>query len=186
MSGNNELLQLLAGAKAGDESAFARLLELYSPLISASAKKYSGGEIPLDEDDLRQEATIYFCKAVGGYDPGHDTDFGLYAKICIERGLISHLRMQKRRVPLTATLDEAGSLQDCDDPVGALIEKESVGELNDRIRESLSDFENRVWSLHISGMSPSAIAKALGREPKSINNALRRIRVKLRRTIANR
>ena len=88
-------------------------------------------------------------------------------------------------MPLTTTLDEAGTLQERDDPIGALIEKESVGELNDRIRESLSDFENRVWSLHISGMSPVSIAETLGRDTKSINNALRRIRVKLRRTIKN-
>lgn len=185
MAGNPELVRLIDGAKNGEEKAFSRLLELYAPLISAAVKKYSGGTLPLDEDDLRQEATIYFCKAVAGYDPERDTDFGLYAKICVERGLISHLRAQKRRVPLTTTLDEAGTLQERDDPIGALIEKESVGELNDRIRESLSEFENRVWSLHISGMSPVSVAETLGRDTKSINNALRRIRVKLRRTIKN-
>lgn len=185
MAGNSELVRLLDGAKSGDEKAFSRLLELYAPLISASAKKYSGSAPSLEEDDLRQEAAICFCKAVAGYDHERDTDFGLYAKICIERGLISHLRVQKRRMPLTETLDEADMLQDGEDPAGALIEKESVGELNDRIRESLSDFENRVWSLHISGMSPAAVADALGRDTKAINNALCRIRVKLRRTIKN-
>lgn len=183
MAGNSELSVLLPSAKEGDEKAFSRLLELYSPLISASVKKYSGGLIPIDEDDLRQEATISFYKAVLAYVDGSDTDFGHYAKICVERGLISHIRMQKRRVPFTATLDEAGTVQDRDDPAGDLIERERVGELNDKIRESLSDFENMVWSLHISGMSPSVIAESLGRDVKSINNALRRIRVKLRRTI---
>ena len=54
MAGNSELSVLLPSAKEGDETAFSRLLELYSPLISASVKKYSGGLIPIDEDDLRQ------------------------------------------------------------------------------------------------------------------------------------
>lgn len=177
---------MLASARAGDESAFSRLLTVYAPLISASVKRCLASDdfAVCDEDELRQEATISFYNAVVSYDPGKcDTEFGHYAKVCIERGLISHFRKQRRRAHVTASLDEVKTVFEQDDPVGRVIERENVVELNERIRASLSEYENRVWELHISGRSAAEIAELLGRDVRSISNALRRIRVKLRREI---
>lgn len=159
---------------------------MYAPLISASVKRcLTSNDLALcDEDELRQEATISFYNAVVSYDPGKsDAEFGHYAKVCIERGLISHFRRQRRSAHVTASLEEAKTICGQEDPIGRVIELENVVELNERIRASLSEYENRVWELHISGRSAAEIAELLGRDVKSISNALRRIRVKLRREI---
>ncbi len=82
-------------------------------------------------------------------------------------------------VPIDDTLDVFGDVGDVD-PASELIERENAAELSRRISEHLSEYENRVWWLYFSGLSSAQIARVVGRSPKSVGNALCRIRQKLR------
>ena len=56
-------------------------------------------------------------------------------------------------------------------------------QLEQTIERELSGFEKQVLDLYLTGMSYQQIAKVLGRDDKSTDNALQRIKTKLRRAI---
>lgn len=187
MNGENraETIHLLADARDGNSKALAELIAMYEPLTESLLKKYFRSDIPFDDlDDIRQEMLIIFCNAVMTYNLNQqDVEFGLYAKICMERSLVSLLRAMKKRLVIEQ-MPENEALQDTgNDPSRQVAESESIAELWKLIKENLSDYENKVWNLHLSGHSPAATADMLGRDVKSIDNALCRIRVKLRKAL---
>ena len=184
-----ELLLLINRAKDGDSDAFAKLKKRYTPLLeSQSVKHISPDMMPQDIDDLRQEAFVIFCNAICNFDVNNGgVEFGLYAKICIENGLASFVRSYiRRKNKATLPLESAENLSDVnsEDFLQEIIDKEHTEELILSIKKSLSDYENRVWWMYVSGLSVSEIAKSIGGvEPKSVSNAVYRIRKKLRKVI---
>ena len=111
-----------------------------------------------------------------------EVEFGLYAKICITNALISLMRAHKRHETERPSdpLSDDYFVSDSEDPLRKILEQESVKKLYAVIRKNLSDFEYRVWQLYMSGRSAGEIGKAVGRDEKSVSNAIYRIRVKLR------
>ena len=180
-----ETLRLVILAKEGDEASFAFLVDKFKPLLDAAVAQYRAELLPQDAEELSQEALVAFHSAVKSYDPSYkNVSFGLYAKICVNKAIISALRAIWRRsrtdlVPIDDTLDAFGDVGDVD-PASELIERENAEELSRRISEHLSEYENRVWWLYFSGLSSAQIARVVGRSPKSVDNALCRIRQKLR------
>lgn len=180
-----ETLRLVILAKEGDEASFAFLADKFKPLLDAAVAQYRAELLPQDMEELSQEALVAFHSAVKSYDPSYkNVSFGLYAKICVNKAIISALRAIWRRsqadlVPLDDTLDAFGDVGDVD-PASELIERENAAELSRRISEHLSEYENRVWWLYFSGLSSAQIARVVGRSPKSVGNALCRIKQKLR------
>ena len=183
----SELKRMIVAARSGSENALKELMVIYDPLISSLLSRFSSAVISKNDiEDLRQELLIIFCNAVMKYNlEQNDVDFGLYAKICMERGMVSQLRAAKRRATIEQMPDERLYSFDSDeDNIDArIIESESVREMWKLINENLSAYENTVWNLHLSGHSSAVIAKELSRDVKSIDNALCRIRVKLRKAL---
>ncbi len=183
----SELKKMIVAARSGSEDALKELIAQYDPLITSLLSKFSSAVISKNDiEDLHQELLIIFCNAVMKYNlEQNDVDFGLYAKICMERGMVSQLRAAKRRANIEQMPDERLYTFDFDeDNVDArIIESESVREMWKLINENLSAYENTVWNMHLSGHSSAVIAKELSRDVKSIENALCRIRTKLRRAI---
>lgn len=176
--------ELILNFRGGDEKSFTELLEIYSPLIESSVSKYAVMyDTMADADDLRQEATVVFYNSIMTYElDQNEVEFGLYAKICITNALISQLRARKKREnerPSDIFSDEFFVL-DSEDPLRKILEQESVKKLYSVIRKSLSDFEYSIWRLYMSGRSAKEIGDIVGKDEKSVNNAIYRIRVKLR------
>jgi RNA polymerase sporulation-specific sigma factor len=180
-----ETLRLVILAKEGDEASFAFLADKFKPLLDAAVAQYRAELLPQDVEELSQEALVAFHSAVKSYDPSYkNVSFGLYAKICVNKAIISALRAIWRRsrtdlIPLDGVEDVFGDAGDID-PASELIERENAEELSRRISEHLSEYENRVWWLYFSGLSSAQIARVVGRSPKSVGNALCRIKQKLR------
>lgn len=173
--------ELLIRTKNAESEAFAELCRMYQPLISAEVSrakdriKESG--LNGDEDDAEQTALIAFYRAACSYDMARiEVEFGLYAKICIENALVSYRRSLKHRRYDLLVEDVPG----VDDPVTRVMEEEALQSLNERIHRCLSPYENRVWQLYTAGCRPMEIAKRLEKSPRSIENAIYRIRAKLR------
>ena len=168
----------------GDQSAFAAMLEQYKPLIDASVARFSSDEaFTLYADDLKQEASLVFYNSILAYDLDQtEVEFGLFAKICIYNALVSVLRSLKRRSveALAKIPEELISPQEFDDPSSRMLERERLESLYTVIRKNLSKLEYTVWKFYMSGMSASQIAAKLDTDEKSINNAIYRIRKKLR------
>ena len=187
-----ELRQLIKKASAGSDEALGVLCDKYKPLMDAEVRRHTDSQMS-DQDiaDLREEALICFCSAVCNYDYSEENvEFGLYAKICIGNALVSFLRhYNKYKGCRVVSIDDvpvaSAETQNCD-PMQILIEEESFNKLKRDIQENLSPYESRVWWLYVSGMSAADIAKRLdSQNVRSVNNAIYRIRKKLRGVLEN-
>ncbi len=171
--------------RAREQAAFVELLSWYEPLITAQVSRHVTGVVGEEREELHQIATVAFYRAVMAYDLEQSgVEFGLYAKICISNALNSHLRALRRRVP-EASVELLGEMRDIEDPAAQVIAEESFDTLVARIRALLSPYENRVWTLYVAGHSTGNIARLLQKDPHSIENAVYRIRRKLREALGD-
>lgn len=179
----NAILDLLKSAQKGDQSSLEALLAQYKPLIESLAAHFFTEELPAhDREDLRQEATLGFYQALKKYDPDRGVSFGYFAKVCIHHRLISYLRSLKR-LEQVVLVDEESILEEVDlstNPAQMLIEEEKYSTLCKQVDKLLSDYEKRVWWLYLAGRTAKEVAANLGSDEKSVQNAIYRIRKKLR------
>ena len=172
---------LVLQAQAGSQEACSLLLSRYRPLLEASVARFGSAELTEQEyADLREEAERIFLNAIFSFDPEQEgVELGLYAKICLRNGLVSewrHLCSLRRAAPLP--LQEQELIEP--DPASQLEEEERFHQLCRTVRGLLSDFENTVWWQYVTGVSVADIARELGRDERSVHNAIYRIRRKLR------
>lgn len=189
--------ELLTLARQGDGTATDFLLEQYKPLVRKKARTLYliGGE----NDDLIQEGMIALYKAIRTYDETYEKSFASYATLCIERELYNVIKGANRQknIPLNTYVslysptntDEntnsretlADTLQPTEltNPEDIMIDKENVMDIESSIKKRLSKLEQQVVTLYIDGNSYQQIAAILGKTPKSIDNALQRIKNKL-------
>lgn len=178
---------LLRAALEGNADAVEALLGIYAPLIESQILAFANADGSADErDDLRQEASIAFCNAVAHYDRTQNVSFGAFAKVCIRNRLVSYQRKKLRQPPTVSLEDKPSELSsEKADPLQKLLEKEDFLALCRQIESLLSPYENRIWWLYVSGHTASEIAQRLVREERSVQNAIYRIRKKLRSALPN-
>lgn len=185
----NELNQDLSAVRSGDSAAFDRLLAAYRPLLDAQTASFSR-TCSADPGEIRAEAEYALYRAAVGFDPLQSaTSFGLYAKICVRNRLIS--RFARRHgagqsvtvVGLDRLPDSAGVIppESVGDP---LVDAESVQQLCRKIRSVLSAYETSVFFLWVDSYTTAEIAVRLGRDEKSVSNAISRSLSKLRRALS--
>lgn len=183
---NSELSRLLSAAKKGDQHAFEELLNRYEPLLGALCGAFSDTSAQEEDQDLRQEAMIAFHKAVQSYQPEKGVTFGLYAKICIRNRLVSYRERQYGRREIVSLEDVPEEIADFHkNPSEKVLENESYLVLCQRIQSLLSPYEKRIWWLFVSGRTAGEIAELVGKDERSVQNALYRIRRKLREAFRN-
>lgn len=155
-----------------------------------------------DSDDLIQEGMIGLFKAVKDYDPGRDASFLTFASICVSRHLYTVIEnaSRKKHVPLNQYVSlyvNSGNGDDLrenelidgieavsfDTPETSLVNKEILSEIENIIDTELSSLEKDVFKLHLAGYDYVTIAKILGRDPKSTDNALQRGKGKIKKAI---
>lgn len=182
--------QLIRKLREGDSHIIDYLMEKYKNLVrkEANAMYLLGGET----DDLIQEGMIGLFKAVQDYDTNQESSFFSFAKLCITRQMYSAIEASKRKKhgPLNsyvsfyekngeaATLLETMEAGEESNPEKLLVSQEYTNILQSRLKENLSDLENRVLYLHLLGTDYKTIATLLDRSPKTIDNALQRIKSK--------
>ena len=168
----------------GDQHAFSALLRDYDPLISAEVFRYATGLSPQDAEDLRQTALLAFYRATLNFDLTQcGVEFGLYAKICISNALVTQLRAIKRHYAELSVGHTLHAGEEGQDPAALLMEEENATALYARVRALLSPYENRVWALYMAGYPVGSIARLLQKDTHSIENAVYRIRKKLRKRL---
>ncbi len=184
---SSEIETLLENVKNGKPLSFESLYKLYAPLVESSAvsfcKRYSLAEAEVD--DLKQEAAIALYNAVLAFEPGETVTFGLYAKVCIRNRIISYIRCFHEKFAPESSDDLEYHFEeiDFDTPEQLIINKESLCNLNRRIDGTLTEFEKSVFDLYVGNMSYSDMAKTLSKPIKSIDNAIHRIKAKLRKLL---
>jgi len=181
---NKELNKLINLVTKGDSDAFSALVEKYNPMLKRILSVYATDEMSKEDvEDLGQEELIAFYRAIITFDRDqHDVEFGLYAKICVTNSMISYKRAAAKKSNESLIGDEEmNSITDPDGEVPRFFEmRESERELGAQIEKTLSGYENQVWSYYVNGFSTKEIATKLGSSEKSIDNAIFRIRRKLK------
>ena len=176
-----ELVKLYSG---GSDSAFAVLTDRYIGLIRSITSKYRVAG--LEPDDLTQEGLLGLLYAAKSFKDDGGASFRTYASICINRRVISLLKRSESGKSRALNDYVSISDEDCetvpggDNPEDMYIVKESLSALNKKITELLSEKERRVLSLYLAGESYAGIAQAMAISEKSVDNAMQRIRRKLR------
>lgn len=183
--------ELIEKLRQGEDDITDYILEKYKPLVrkKTNAMYLIGGET----EDLIQEGMIGLFKAIRDYKPDKDASFYHFAELCINRQLYSALEAsnRKKHQPLNSyiSLSEqehpdavaAELLVDKDSgPEQTVIEQEVWEEYKKRLAQKLSRMENQVLQYYLDGNHYIQIAEMMGKSPKSIDNALQRIRQKIR------
>ena len=194
---DEELIDRLRG---GEEPVMDYICDKYKNLVRSKAKSMYilGG----DNEDLIQEGMIGLFKAVRDYDSGRDASFFTFADLCVSRQLYTAVQASRRKKhqPLNTYVslycEPAGEREGRDtqlleifggrtqqSPEELFLDKERVAYLEAAIDRELSGFEKQVLDLYMTGMSYSQIAKVLGRDEKSTDNALQRVKSKARKVV---
>lgn len=181
-------------AQQGSDRAFDYLLDKYRVFVRGkSLSYYIAGA---DRDDIIQEGMIGLFKAVRDFSSSRGVSFKTFADLCITRQIITAVKNASRQkhAPLNSyvSLNKSVANEENDDstlldiigpgenlnPEEIIINKEKANILEVKMNQSLSKFELLVVSLYLEGYSYTQIAKALGKDTKSIDNALQRIKRK--------
>lgn len=194
--------ELILRLREGEENITDYIMDKYKNLVKSKAK--SMYILGADNDDLIQEGMIGLFKAVRDYDSGRDASFFTFADLCISRQIYTAVQASGRQkhaplntyISLYSNVTEAGRQggEEAEllnvlasrvelSPEEMMIDKENVENLEKTIERELSTFEKQVLDLYITGMSYVQIAKVLGKDEKSTDNALQRIKGKLRKAI---
>lgn len=186
--------KLAALAQSGNLDAEEALLKKYKDAVRIKANMYYMAGA--DEDDVMQEGMIGLMKAIRQYSPEREASFGTFAGICITRQIISAIRSADRdkhkalntSVSLSRPLEtgnEEVTLADTlssgtgESPEEILIFKDIVYYILHNGDNIFSEFEMNVLSEFIKGNDYEKIADKLGKNVKSVDNAMQRTRKKI-------
>ncbi len=193
---------LIERLRDGERDITDFIMNKYKNLVRSKAK--SMYILGADTEDLIQEGMIGLFKAIRDYDPARDASLYTFAELCITRQMYTAVQAtnRKKHMPLNSYISLYGTneneggesfgeefinflgFEPVKNPEQLLIDKENVISLEKKIEEELSTFEKQVLDLYLTGMSYSQIARVLGRDEKSTDNALQRMKSKIRKVIA--
>ena len=194
---DEQLIELL---REGKTEITDYLMEKYKDMVRKQARAMYlwGGE----NDDLIQEGMIGLFKAVQDYDPKEGASFSSFAGLCVSRQMYTAMEasQRKKHLPLNSYVSIYASASDNPEENGLSIVdtieagKESNPELmilgeeytnafEEELKEKLSKLERKVLYLHLQGMEYLNIAEFMDKSPKTIDNALQRIKAKARRLL---
>ncbi len=188
---DNELLELINKEKNND--AMETLIKRFGPLVTRQSRSLY--IIGADEEDLIQEGMIGLIKAVNDYKADKGASFKTFAFMCVRRQMLTAINNSNNRknIPLNHYISIYGDgngeyvspLDEMDSPVitnpeDIMLAKLQESDLIKVIDSKLSKFERQVLDEYLTGASYEEIGERLGKSAKSIDNAVQRIRAKLR------
>ena len=193
--------ELIVRLRDGENGITEYLMNKYKNLVRSKAK--SMYILGADNDDLIQEGMIGLFKALRDYDSGRDASFLTFADLCVSRQMYTAVQASKRQkhIPLNTYISLYGNVNTSlegekeelvnvlaahagQSPEEVVIDRENVIQLERAIEQELSSFEKQVLDLYLTGMGYQQIAKVLGRDEKSTDNALQRIKTKLKKRLS--
>ena len=168
--------ELAVSAKT-DKTAVTELIARYICSVEFLANKYC----PAAADDLMQEGFMGLLKAVKTYDPQKNIKFVTYAAVCIKNKMLSAIKKNSMITDIPEEKIEDKFLHDPEEiPENIVIQNERMSEIYEKISSALSEQEWQVFQLFLTGMSYNQMALNLGVSVKTVDNAMQRVRRKLK------
>ena len=190
---------LIDRLRDGESPIMDYIMDKYKPLVKSKAK--SMYILGADTEDLIQEGMIGLFKAVRDYDCGRDASFYTFAELCISRQMYTAVQASQRKKhwPLNSYVSLNGESKETEgqqegvtnilsadqrnNPETLFLDKERMEYLESEMEKELSCFEKQVLDLYLTGMSYSEIARILRRDEKSTDNALQRVKAKIKKIL---
>ena len=189
--------QLCAKVRSGSREAEEALVTRYYSMVRACARPLflAGG----DGEDLIQEGMFGLIQAIREYRADKAASFKTFAETCIRNRLYSALRAASRdkHFPLNQSISldtpffdsnsytSGAFLMNLTDPELLIIDRDHVSSLLESTRKQWSEFEAKILGYYLDGLSVKEIAETMGRSPKSVDNAVQRVRRKAARHITS-
>lgn len=174
---NTDILELLLLCRQHDDGAFDELVRRYTPMMRKVISGFVGQ--CADYSELFSEACVALHVAAGRFDLSQsEVTFGLYARICVRNRILDLLRAAENDRNV-ASLD-VEMVSEGENVESKIADREEFDIILGSAKKLLSDYEYNVLLLHIQGYKTAAIAKALGRSAKSVDNAKSRLYRRLR------
>lgn len=188
--------ELVRAAKIGSDKAWEEILFRYRNLISP--KRETKFLVGAEESDVIQERLLGLYCAVTDFDESRNSHFSAFAKRCVENHLSTAITasLRKKHSPLNSyvsldkdTDDEEDGIsllnfimaKNARNPEDILIDRENRYDIEYKINKELSNLEIKVLTKYVEGWSYKEIAKDLGRDEKSVDNAMQRIKRRLKK-----
>lgn len=186
--------ELIALLRSGKTNIMDYLMDKYKNLVRKKAKALYliGG----DTDDLIQEGMIGLFKAIRDYRPDKDSSFYHFADLCIARQIYTAVEasQRKKHAPLNSYVPLYTESEDADvgtierengfawdlNPEKIVINQEELEAFQEKVQKRLSAMEKEVLAYYLQGFDYSQIAELMGKEPKAVDNALQRLKKKLK------
>lgn len=187
-----ELLSMISDNEAARDALYKK----YGPLINKIATNMYHKNKGIELKDLIQEGNIGLTQAIKFYDEKKNILFFTYARLCIEKAILSYIIGTKRQkhkilnesVSMDA-IDENEALNSLDkivqdsslDPSNIVVSNEAESQKYGMLKDKLTDLELAVLDLRYYGFEYKEIAQLLGKDVKAIDNAVQRIRYKAKK-----
>lgn len=171
--------EIVAQIRGGNYELIPVIFGRYEKQIGYYVGKYCRES---EREDASQEASLALYSAIKDYDKERSA-FSSFASLCIKRAVTDLVKRANRKKNIPEELLESiedVSIPDCNSPEKIFFDKEAYKALTHNIRLELSGLEFAVLQLFLSGKRYIDIADELGISEKSVNNALMRIRRKLK------
>lgn len=177
----------LAVASRISDGALCELIARYQHRIKKKALSMASAPMasaPFDAEDLMQEGLLGLLNAARTFQRERGAKFSTYANVCVTNKITTALFKSNRtglsEEELEKALQSAGIQEDSQTPESILLEKEMARELSRKVRELLTDREWQVFRLFLNGSTYHQMARRLNISPKTVDNALQRVRKKLK------
>lgn len=194
----DEELLLMIGEESDDAKDI--MYEKYKYILDIIIKKYMSmaSHFGILKTDLYQEGMIGFTDAIYRYRDNKDASLARFITVCVERrvqgAILKASRLKNKMISESLSLEHTYdqfkmplmdilSDQSKNDPLENMTREEDYKELVSKIRKKLSDSEYEVFSLLVSGLGYMEIATILDQSPKKVDNAIQRIKGKVKKII---
>jgi len=171
-------VELVRRYRAGDEAAFAVLLQRHAGLVYSMAREYfiQGAT----RDDTLQEARFGFYKAVRDFDGEHH--FPSFARLCVQRQVLGAVKMASaRKHSVLVAYEPIENVEE--PPAPETVDQDRT--LVDAMLAVLTPMERQVMEHRLAGCSDyPELAAVTGYSVKAIDNALQRCRRKIKHALA--
>ncbi len=180
-----ELVSLIEETKNGSDDAFEKIVERFEPLTGAVVHRFlpSLKKVGVNSDgDLRQELSLALYRACATYDTKQEKfTFGIYAKRCLENCAVSFVRKATSRFKKEGkAVEKLRSEHTFETFFAGAFAKEDREKVFQVFAGALSSYEYSVFTRYLDGCSASEIATELGKDEKSVNNAVFRSKEKIK------
>jgi RNA polymerase sporulation-specific sigma factor len=184
-------------AAGGDQTATEYLLNKYKKIVNYKMSTFY--IIGAEREDVFQEGMIGLLKAIRDFNK-EKASFKNFAEVCIKRQILSAIRManRKKHWSLNSYIsfnqfdrndengENASKLETCllrdkkHDPLEKIIDDENFATTIEKMKKILSKKEIEVAAMYIRGLSYDEIARKLKINRKSVDNAIQRVKNKMR------